>query len=223
MGNQFRGGARPSTTGPRPSRTGRAGFGTKYGTDYVAISRDYMAAKNAFDYSTQRMVRMVLAKDKSNLGPRRPVGSPADFQIPKPPPGARPAGDFPDVSAWFEETAMQLHINAFVRYIEAHRAYYGGRFAEITGAIRKTYQLAIASQRLGLDGADMDLQAFAAALIDERCDRALRSYQRAQSPRSLLMLILTIQEAQQMGAVDGPACKAAELELQKLYDAGKLS
>ena len=49
--------------------------------DYIKVSREYMQAKKAFEISTQSMIRGLEARANENRGPRRPVGSPADFRI----------------------------------------------------------------------------------------------------------------------------------------------
>ena len=117
---------------------------------------------------------------------------------------------------------MSLHIMAFVDYIEAYRAYYRGQAGELPGAISKAYKLAIDAQLLGQDDADKDLQAFSHALMGERCDDALRAFRRQPTPKNRGAMLLTMQEAQEMGATDGPGCRGVVREVTKLYDSGVL-
>ncbi|MEE8211063.1 MAG: hypothetical protein V3T85_03965, partial [Acidiferrobacterales bacterium] len=84
-------------------------------TDYVRVSREYIKEKRAFEYSTDRMVRPVANKVRmlEDPVPRRPVGSSPDYRISESPLDARSTINTPNVSLWFEMTAMQLHLSVF--------------------------------------------------------------------------------------------------------------
>lgn len=203
-----------------------------------AAKRAFLKAEQAFTISSERILRGVEARVKFDPGPRRPVGSPANFRIPPEPRGQR-TFETPDVNAWFERTAFNLHISAFAHYIEAYRDYHRGQPGEIPVAIVLAIDQTVDAQSLGHADAAKDLQAFTQALVEERCDNALRTFQRQpatlkafqQNPtlvtkRALIAsakpMVLALAEAQLLTNVKTPSLLAITRELDKLHDIGAL-
>ncbi|MDH3212037.1 MAG: hypothetical protein OEM05_06090 [Myxococcales bacterium] len=150
----------------------------------IAISREFMAAKRAYEISESRLKRLLDAYAKS-LPPRRPVGAPRSVVRPPLENRADP----------ISRTDMNLHIHAFVRYVEALRNYYRGRPAEFAAAARKAFNLTALTQHFGREVADKDVSIFLKHLAEERCQKAVRDY-RSNSRRSIVELLAALALAQ---------------------------
>lgn len=166
----------------------------------IAISREFMAAKRAYEISEGRIKRLLKSWGGLLREPpgRRPVGSEDSVKL-------SPV----EIPSLVSRTDMNLHIHAFVRYVEAHRAYFRGRPAEFNGAIRKSLGLLGHTQALDLTIAEKDIKLFMMLVVEERCGDALREYD-PKSPGSVAKLLGAVEMAQHIpGAATMPAVRKA--------------
>lgn len=91
---------------------------------------------------------------------------------------------------------MTVHLHAFAAYADAYRAYFAGRPGALPGLAAKGLNQAVTAQKLGMSGADADLKAFARALVEERCETALRAYRRSATPQHAVDVLVAGSEAQ---------------------------
>jgi hypothetical protein len=170
------------------------------GSKDIAISREYMAAKRAYEISESRIRRQLNAYAKWQYlpPPRRPIGAPKSVVLSQ-----------QERSNPISSTHMNLHINAFVRYVKALRNYYQGRPSEFIGAIRQAFKLLGNTQYIGRNAAAEDVMVFIKYLADEFCQKAVRQF-RPKAPRSIGELFLALEIAQFVGASSMPGARKAQ-------------
>jgi hypothetical protein len=132
---------------------------------YIQIAAQYVNAKRALAYSTERLRRAIMT-----LGPQHRA----------------------------VHMGMTVHIHAFAAYAAAYRAYYAGRPGALPPLIGKALNQAGTAIKINMPGADADLKAFARALIDERCDQAVRWYKRNPTAKNAEQVMIVTAEAQAM-------------------------
>ena len=94
---------------------------------------------------------------------------------------------------------MTVHLHAFAAYADAYRAYFAGRPGALPGLAAKGLNQAVTAQKLSMSGADADLKAFAGALVNERCEAALRAYKRTTAAEQAGDVVVAVSEAQALG------------------------
>lgn len=116
---------------------------------------------------------------------------------------------------------MVVHIHAFAAYADAYRRYYAGRPGALPPLISKALDQAGTAIQLNMPGADADLKAFARALVQERCDQAVRWYKRNPTAKNAEQVMIVVAEAQAMKVVMPPRVRRVAQTIVDKYSPPK--
>lgn len=148
-------------------------------TSYVAVSREYLDAKRAYEQSTQELMNQLNALGKEQAS-RLARGAPHKFLT----------------ITRIDKMRLNLHVQKFARYLAAYLQYYGDLPNAEAGGAAKAIGLAVEAQQLGVPYIDRDLQRAAGYLIGDWCDKAIRAYRRHPSKENAKQLFVTAVQIQ---------------------------
>jgi hypothetical protein len=184
--------------------------------DYIGQSEQYLETKRRFENSLHRLIRQMKVK----LGRRRPVGSPADFPMPKPQ-RARWHTGVDKILGTFERIQNAFHRRALLEYLDARCDYFRQESNDSRFGLRKALVKTAALQGYGYrcthETAEIHMQANAL------CFEALNAWKQANSEENLKRLLQAVIDAE--FACQGGQCSAsiiARKELKRLVDIGRL-
>ena len=165
-------------------------------TSNVAVSREYLEAKRAYEESTQDLMARLNAVGKEQASRLVRGAAPKVLNLTR-----------------VDYMRLNLHVQKFARYLSAYLLYYGDLADAPVGGARKALGLAGEAQKLSVPYIDRDLQRAAGYLIEDWCDKAMRAYRRYPSQENAKQLFISAVQIQalnwQMPALDAVMREAA--------------